>query len=525
MIKALTKNRITHTEDADILNIAREFYNGLYTSQEPSLSDIDAYLDQIRLPALTEDRQNLCDHAISLVECEVALGNMKPNKSPGDDGLPMEFYKTFWKDIGDLLVEVYNDCFERKELPLSMRKAVITLIPKKGDKTDIENYRPISLTNTDYRILAGVLATRLQKVISDLIGPEQVAYIKGRFIGTNIRLIQDIFQLYNEKNYPGLFMFVDFQKAFDSIEWDFLFKVLGKYGFGNNFKEWIQLLYTKPCAYVKNNGFFSEEFFLTRGVRQGCQVSSLLFILCMEVLACHIRQNDGIRGLNIDKDRKHFLKIVQYADDATLFLRNSKEMREAIESIKLFGNAAGTKLNVTKCEGLWIGASKHRQHNCNLCNIKWPTEPIKSLGIYIGHDIQKCNKMNFDDKIRTIDDVITQAEKRTLTLFGKVCIIKSLAISKISYIAMCLHIPEKIIKEIDQRIFKFLWGSRDRIKRKAIINKVENGGLSMIDLRSHICALKAAWTCRIINSPDNHIWSFFYSKAISITIWRRLFHC
>ena len=81
MIKALTKNRITHTEDADILNIAREFYNGLYTSQEPSLSDIDAYLDQIRLPALTEDRQNLCDHAISLVECEVALGNMKPNSA------------------------------------------------------------------------------------------------------------------------------------------------------------------------------------------------------------------------------------------------------------------------------------------------------------------------------------------------------------------------------------------------------------------------------------------------------------
>ena len=181
-------------------------------------------------------------------------------------------------------------------------------------------------------------------MISDLIGPEQVAYIKGRVIGTNIRLIQDIFQLYNEKNYPGLFMFVDFQKAFDSIEWDFLFKVLGKYGFGNNFKEWIQLLYTKPCAYVKNNGFFSEEFFLARGVRQGCQVSSLLFILCMEVLACHIRQNDGIRGLNIDKDRKHFLKIVQYADDTTLFLRNSKEMREAIESIKLFGNVAGTKL-------------------------------------------------------------------------------------------------------------------------------------------------------------------------------------
>ena len=112
---------------------------------------------------------------------------------------------------------------------------------------------------------------------SDLIGPEQVAYIKGRFIGTNIRLIQDIFQLYNEKNYPGLLTFVDFQKAFDSIEWDILFKVLEKYGFGNNFKVWIQLLCTNH-AHIKKNGFCSEEFFLTRSVRQGCQVSSLLFI-------------------------------------------------------------------------------------------------------------------------------------------------------------------------------------------------------------------------------------------------------
>ena len=131
----------------------------------------------------------------------------------------------------------------------------------------------------------------------------------------------------------------------------------------------------------------------------------------MEVLACYIRQSDGIRALNVDKDRKHCLKTVQYADDGTLFLKNLQETRKAIESIKLFGNVAGTKLNLTKCEGLWICASKHRQHKCNLCNIKWPTEPVKSLGIYIGHDIQKCNKLNFDDKIRIIDDVITQAEK------------------------------------------------------------------------------------------------------------------
>ena len=90
-----------------------------------------------------------------------------------------------------------------------------------------------------------------------------------------------------------------------------------------------------------------------------------------------------------------------------------------------------------------------------------------------------------------IDRVLSEAEKRNLTLFGKVCIIKSMAISKLMYIAMCLTIPEKIIKDIDQRIFKFLWGRRDRIKRKSVINKLEEGGLNMIDLKTQICAIKA----------------------------------
>ena len=94
-------------------------------------------------------------------------------------------------------------------------------------------------------------------------------------------------------------MFADFKKAFDSIEWNFLFRTLIKFNFGDNFQKWIKLLYTSPCAVVKNNGYFSEEFALSRGVRQGCPVSALLFILCMEVLACNIRQNNMIGGLDI----------------------------------------------------------------------------------------------------------------------------------------------------------------------------------------------------------------------------------
>ena len=184
------------------------------------------YLENVNLPTLKPESQDLCEGLISLPECENAVNRMKLNKSPGEDGLPVEFNRVFWAEISNFLVEMYNECFENSKLPTSMRKSLVTLIHKKDDKTKIDNYRPISLTNTDYRILAFILANRLQSVIKDIVGPDQVAYIKNRFTGTNIRLVQDLFNLYNETNLPGLFVFVDFKKAFDSTEWDFLFKTL-----------------------------------------------------------------------------------------------------------------------------------------------------------------------------------------------------------------------------------------------------------------------------------------------------------
>ncbi len=514
-ISVLKENNVTYTEDKDILRIAGKFYTELYTSKNPCDNEIDGYLDNINLPVLSQEKQLLCEDDINIEECKTAIHIMKHNKSPGEDGLPIEFYQTFWKELGFFLVEMYNECFINKILPLSIRKSVIALLHKKENKDNIANYRPISLTNTDYRILAFVLASRLQNVIADIVSPDQVAYIKKRYIGTNVRFVQDIFELYNKTNKSGIFMFVDFEKAFDSIEWPFLFKVLHKFKFGNNFMQWIKILYTEPCAFVKNNGHFSEEFTLSRGVRQGCPVSSLLFILCMEVLACHIRQNDRITGLSLDDNGSKCIKIIQYADDSTLLLNNTSEMKEAIKCLDIFGKVAGTKVNKSKCEGLWIGSNKHRQNGCTMHDIKWPTHPIRYLGIYIGHDTKECDKLNYDTKVAKIDDILKQSTKRNLTLFGKVCIIKSLALSKIIYIALGLTIPDKIIKEIDRLIFRFLWGKRDRIKRKSIINTLEKGGLNMVDVRSQLSAIKASWVGRIISAPSEHLWSYLPKQYLS----------
>ena len=153
------------------------------------------------------------------------------------------FINFFWPDINDLLIDSYNYTFESKGLSQEQKLAVINLFPKKDkDLRYLKNWRPVSLLNTDYKILAKALANRLQKVIGHLICEDHVGYIKGRYIGEAIRTIEDIILLTKEQNTPGFITLIDFEKAFVSIEWPFLFKCLEKFNFGPVFTSWIRIL-------------------------------------------------------------------------------------------------------------------------------------------------------------------------------------------------------------------------------------------------------------------------------------------
>ena len=157
--------------------------------------------------------------------------------------------------------------------------AIINLIPKKDkDLIFLKNWRPVSLLNTDYKILTKALASRLKKVIGHLIHEDQVGYIKGRFIGESIRTIDDLMVLAENKHISGFITLIDFDKAFDSIEWPFLFKCLKIFNFEDNFISWIRILYTNIKSCVGNNGYYSDKFDVLRSVRQGCPISALLFI-------------------------------------------------------------------------------------------------------------------------------------------------------------------------------------------------------------------------------------------------------
>ena len=199
------------------------------------------------------------------------------------------------------------------------------------------------------------------------------------------------------RNIPGLLLFIDFEKAFDTLEWPFISKTLQHFGFGPSLLNWIELFYCNIESCILNNGWASNFFKLSRGVRQGCPLSPYLFILSAEILADAIRKKQRIKGIEINGID---FKLSQYADDTTLILDGSEEsFLESVILIETFGNISGLRLNIKKTEALWIGSKK----DCDLKllpekDFKWPKKKVKALGVWLSTDPNIIISLNYKKK-------------------------------------------------------------------------------------------------------------------------------
>jgi len=306
--------------------------------------------------------------------------------------------------------------------------------------------------------------------------------------------VQDLIEYTSKHNIPGALISLDFQKAYDSLEWNFMLESLKHFNFGENFIKWIRILYTHPSMVFKNKGWISSPIHPSRGIRQGCPVSSLIFILSAEIMASSLRQNDKIKGINVGT---HEYKLSQYADDSYLFLRDVESIKNALSDIERFSSVAGLKLNLEKTEGIWLG--NYKDHPPDFNAITFTNEPLKCLGIFVGHDKVKCEEYNWVPKLERLQNMLYAWKNRELTLFGKALVIKVLGISKLIFNFMMLEVDKYKVKQINKILYEFLWNKRERIQRKTLIADVEKGGICMVDIESKIQATKAAWVKHIIS--------------------------
>ena len=242
-----------------------------------------------------EDRVSL-DSPLDPGELRAAAAEMANNKSPGVDGLPIEFYCHFWALLEDDLMAVYDECLSIGSLSLTQTTGIVRLLYKKGDRSDLRNWRPISLLTADYKILAKALVSRLSKFLPSIVHEDQSCGVPGRSIRDSNRVLQDVVDYCDAHDLPAGLVSLDQEKAFDRVDWSFLDRVLTALNIGPRFRSYVTTLYAGVSSRVLVNGWLSRRIYPKRGVRQGCPMSPVLYVLVAETLGALLRTSP-IRGL------------------------------------------------------------------------------------------------------------------------------------------------------------------------------------------------------------------------------------
>ena len=493
------------------------YYTNLYKLEllNPSANLLHSFLGNSGIPKLSDEEATLCEGKLTASECFKSLQSFQKNKSPGNDGLTVEFYIAFWDVVGDLLVDSLNCSYDYGELSNSQKQAIITLLEKKDkDKTKISNWRPISLINVDAKIGSKAIALRLQTILPSIIHYNQSAYVKGRTVFDAIRTIDDVLEYTERYKIDGRMVAIDFQKAFDSVNRNFLYETLFTFGFGPSFIQWVCTFYQNISSCVVNNGFATGHFPIQRGVRQGDPLSPYLFIIVLEVLATGIRGDASIRGVNVDGID---IKLQIFADDLTGFVRNEQSFNRFLDIIEEFGECSGLRINYDKTEILFLGNQlpKHVNDGTEIRKAK-VKRAVKILGVHFTYDVALKQKLNFDEIMHSIKENLKLWRWRNLTVIGRIQIVKTFVIPIIMYRAGLISLDKEVIKEANSIIYDFIWKGKDKVKRSSLINDLEHGGLKAPHLES-IIKTQRIMCCKRFANDQLSAWKAFllhYLKPI-----------
>lgn len=392
------------------------------------------------------------------------------------------------------LLNMLEESLEKGELPLTLRNALITLILKPGKPpTKCESYRPISLINSDVKIIAKVLARRLEKHLPSIVALDQNGFIRGRQGFHNIRRLLNIIHAKKESSDMAV-IGLDAEKAFDRVEHPYLFEVLNRFGIGSYFLRWIKVLYQDFRASVVTNHMVSEQFSLYRGTRQGCPLSPLLFVLSIEPLAIAIRNNNEIAGIKINNVEN---KIGLYADDVVLFLTDlRRSIPTLLKVIGIFGSFSGYKVNAAKSTIMFL---KHSESLAPpLCTpFRNVLESFTYLGVKITSTIDTVVSANYDHMVNSVVDSINRWKNLPMSMIGKLNILKMNILPKFLYLFQTIPLPppNDFFTKMKRIFCNFIWNNRhSRLRMTLLYLPYDRGGLGVPFLQGYYWAaqLRAA---------------------------------
>ena len=370
---------ITKYDSNEILEIGRAYYQNLFSEKQlnPNQGVEDKFFEGIS--CVPQELINMIQSPISMEELEEAIKSFITGKTPGIDGLSIEFYKTVFSIIKHELLQVLNNFYENGFIPAKYKVGLITLIPKKEPLNEMSSYRPINLLNIDLKIYTKILCSRIKPALSYLLHETQFCQ-PGKNIGQLITTIRDLHFDMDQSSQDSFFIKIDFMKAFDNVDHKYIKKVLTKMNFPTKFVNAFMSLYKNASSKLIINGLCSKKIRIKSGLRQGDPISQDVFVIGVNPLLEFLNRSTNIHKYSTMSNQK-FLTLA-YVDDANLVLRRLSSLLNALHKFELFKSLSGFTINLGKTKGVFYNKEKFVRIAA-LPNITW-VENMEILGINFG---------------------------------------------------------------------------------------------------------------------------------------------
>ena len=464
---------------------------------QPNFTHINEFLEG--LGKLTEESKAKVEADIKLDELEKAVSDLNNNKAPGLDGLPAEFYKTTGGLINKEFLEVLNCQLARLRLVESDIHGATRLGPKVDGVPRVDQLRPITLLNLDYKILTKIITNRLVKVMEEIILSGQSCTVPGQNILFGASNILSVIQYIEKYGGKAAAVSYDLYKAFDRVCLAFLYRVMEKMNFGVKFIEWIRMCHAgATTCFILN--FLTRQMDLKISVRQGDPLAMILFLIYMEPLLMKIRSS--IRGTFFYGEREHDFrkqgmdqwreaercvntKDTDFVDDTNIIIQNEEDLVIVDRIFTQFEDMSGAILNrdsKTKIMGLgeWQG-----KQDWALPWVKVEGS-LNIFGIKFYPTYEQTLEVNWNVAKKGFVDCLNAWKIRSLeTIFQRVQVLTTFAMPKLWYKALLLPLPGKLAGQFEEEIRQFIWaGKLEKPAFAEMCNPVDQGGLGVICIRS-----------------------------------------
>lgn len=510
---------------SSMISIATNYYKSLYSTPVATFSpeELSDYLAPVQGRLSVPDAHAL-DSPFTNMELDKALKQCKNNSAPGLDGIQFFVIRFYWDQFRPLLRRVANTLLMHGHMPDSLRKVLITLIPKKdhGTSTDIKNLRPILLTSCCLRVICKAANNRLMTVSDKLIGPMQRGFMTHRRMDQNImeaRTLIDLmakeYSLLHNPDPASALLMADFTKAFDRISHPYLDAVLTAMGVGPNMRRFLMSITTQQQACVILNRPIGPEFPLSSGVRQGNPVSPMLFNIALEPLLYRLQQ--GLRGIPVvyEKFPITTLKYHAYADDVNIYLGTQTDYDTTATELACYSRFSNSKVSTEKSilygflptYDLRIQNPLPFPRQCLLAHDYSVKADVTYLGIpYAG--------INWEHYLPRLPYLCKTNAFRLVQLWIRALGVNVYAYSRLPF--RDLHTPLPLTKKLSQTLLAIF----PDISSPKLFTRPHNGGLGLIDPEIQLQGHRAKVLFHILQ--DSTSWYSQYFRLKILHHWAKL---